>query len=624
MSGARYSGWTPIVVVGDREVSAQHLPEARKLLGFVVDEAKRNGLGIASLRRELPDGTVLLAEKIGDLPRVTIIAAGVSPEDTVPQQQGGFILWPHWGHAPTDPFGARGKSADPENVYPQAWLQFVGTSKITHYRERWDVADKIIGARFASYDTPDLYPYGMRCSGNVEWKDGEDLALSWYGYYSRYFRDFDDDPGRYQFVMNQGQVLLHTHFYAERYQDPPDYLTWPISGACVRKSAGRYELVVLHVDTATSRSTEVVVYDLTLNTGTAEKADWLLGDYRHLGSVPALGTASQFADARVCWFFNASGTKATRIIDWMDQPATGPYYGTSTVLQELDIGTATIVYSNTSVDRLYGDYAVIADGATPSGFRLATQPSLPVAADYRGDDLVLARIVWKEAMLAGLSPESTYGGDVDFLVVLELDGQEIPLVERRVNRTRSMQDYHLVGHLDLRHSIVAGWRIKGTDGVHSAQAFAYLGGRLVYGEEVPAPLLASWLPGSVTDTRDFDRAQGNALLFNTWFNSTRYTPDALGQGGVAYGASPRMFANDMMAPAAMTIAMRNRYAIEDALSFAAVGSWCYAKGRYCLSMPGPNYSAPLNYLTGGSLPALLGIDAEAARFWPLSVLAKPL
>lgn len=76
MSGPRYSGWTPIVVVGDREVAAQHVPEARKLLGFVLEEAKRNGLGIANLRRELQDGTVLLAEKIGELPRVTIIARG--------------------------------------------------------------------------------------------------------------------------------------------------------------------------------------------------------------------------------------------------------------------------------------------------------------------------------------------------------------------------------------------------------------------------------------------------------------------------------------------------------------------------------------------------------------------
>lgn len=624
MSGPRYSEWTPIHLVGDREIAALHVPDARKLLGFVVDEAKRNGLGVASIRRELDDGTVLLAEKVGELPRVTIIAGMGPPEPEPLSPRGGFILWPHWGHQPTDPWGSRGISADPEGTYPQAWLEFFGGSKITHYKRRWDVADQIVGARFATYDTPDLYPYGMLCTGNIEWKDGKDFSLSWYGYYSRYFRDYDDHLSRYQFVMNQGQVLLHTFFYIDEMPAPPDYLTWPIAGACLREVAGRRELVVMHVDTAATRVTEVVVYEVNLNQGTQEKADWKLGDFRSLGSIPALGTPAEFLDAQVPWFFNASGTRAVRVVNWMDVPATGPYYGTATVQQNVEIAGSGISHTTTPIDRLYGDFAVLSAGGLPSGFRLASQPSLPVIADFRGEDLVVARIVWKEATLNGLSPESTYGGDVDFVVVLELDGEEFPLIERRVSRSRSMQDYHLVAHADLRHSLIAGWRVQGLNGTHTVQAFAYLGGKWVYGEEVPAPLLADWLPGPVTDTRDFDTAQGNALLFNTWFTGARYTPDALGEAGIAYGASPRTFANDMMMPALMTTALRNNYAIGDLLNFAAAGSWCYTNGRYCLSMPGPNHSPPLNYLTGGSLPELLGIVADVPRFWPISVLAKPL
>lgn len=72
---ARYVDWTHIRVNGDRHAAAPYVPDGRKLLGEVMEEAARNGLGVHVLHRRLEDGTVLVAEKHGDIPRITITPA---------------------------------------------------------------------------------------------------------------------------------------------------------------------------------------------------------------------------------------------------------------------------------------------------------------------------------------------------------------------------------------------------------------------------------------------------------------------------------------------------------------------------------------------------------------------
>lgn len=76
-SGPRYTDWSHLHVRGgDKDAAAPYIPAARKLLGFVMSEAKRAGLGVYKLERVLPDGTIIIAEKIGDIPRMTIIPGG--------------------------------------------------------------------------------------------------------------------------------------------------------------------------------------------------------------------------------------------------------------------------------------------------------------------------------------------------------------------------------------------------------------------------------------------------------------------------------------------------------------------------------------------------------------------
>lgn len=78
MSGPRFSGWHHKQGAGQSGEDA-YRPEAAKLLGAVVQEAARNGLQTHQMQRRYPDGTVIIAELIGGIPRTTIIPAGGKP-----------------------------------------------------------------------------------------------------------------------------------------------------------------------------------------------------------------------------------------------------------------------------------------------------------------------------------------------------------------------------------------------------------------------------------------------------------------------------------------------------------------------------------------------------------------
>ena len=73
MSGRRFDQWHLSRVVGDPAAAQPYWAIGRKLLGYAMDEAQRASLGVHVVRRVLPDGAVIIAEKIGLLPRLTII-----------------------------------------------------------------------------------------------------------------------------------------------------------------------------------------------------------------------------------------------------------------------------------------------------------------------------------------------------------------------------------------------------------------------------------------------------------------------------------------------------------------------------------------------------------------------
>ena len=72
MPAARHTDWTHVHVVGERAAAAPYVPYARKLLGWVMQDAAYNQLSTHKAQRVLDDGTVVTAEKIGGIPRITI------------------------------------------------------------------------------------------------------------------------------------------------------------------------------------------------------------------------------------------------------------------------------------------------------------------------------------------------------------------------------------------------------------------------------------------------------------------------------------------------------------------------------------------------------------------------
>ena len=68
MSDGRYEGELFTRFDGDREAGKRYVPEARKVLGGVLADAAHNNLGVHKIRKQLTDGAVIVAEKIGDAP----------------------------------------------------------------------------------------------------------------------------------------------------------------------------------------------------------------------------------------------------------------------------------------------------------------------------------------------------------------------------------------------------------------------------------------------------------------------------------------------------------------------------------------------------------------------------
>jgi len=83
----RYHGEVRVSLQGERSRAQQHIPAARLLMGQVMEQAGFNGLTTHRLQRLQADGSQIIAEKIGNLARVSIHAPGSgSGVRTVPRR----------------------------------------------------------------------------------------------------------------------------------------------------------------------------------------------------------------------------------------------------------------------------------------------------------------------------------------------------------------------------------------------------------------------------------------------------------------------------------------------------------------------------------------------------------
>lgn len=211
MPGPRDHDWAHVHVEGDPDAAAPYLPFARKLLGFVKQEAGRNGLLTYRMARQLEDGAVVVAEIRGGIPRMTIAPAprGASrpPMDVV----GDFVVWPRTLAYPD------GVDTG-EDAMPQFLLR-------QDREQRWTVyaADRTLpGNATASYGGRFLN--GLRRAGNVDWVGPDGERVSWYGPASRAWLDAHVQPRRQygRFVFMLGEPLLDIEQYA---LDTPEHAT---------------------------------------------------------------------------------------------------------------------------------------------------------------------------------------------------------------------------------------------------------------------------------------------------------------------------------------------------------------------------------------------------------------
>lgn len=196
-----------------------------------MQEAEASKQGVHLIRKTLPDGAIVIAEKHGDIPRITIIPppSGDARERTVVDEH--FVTFPRDSVFPagldTDHPQLMLKPGD-----EQDWTTFFYNSAVTGYSG----FGRAKGSYSMSRDVL-VFPDGVTHAGNLDWVSADGVRVSWYGPPNRLFADPYVQP-RSQFgtfVFSLGQVLLDVDAYqAVSSSDDADSHKW-VLGACLRR-----------------------------------------------------------------------------------------------------------------------------------------------------------------------------------------------------------------------------------------------------------------------------------------------------------------------------------------------------------------------------------------------------
>ena len=209
MPAARDIDWAHIHVVGDRGVAAQHVPFARKLLGFVKEDAKRNGLGVLKAVRKLEDGSIVTAEIHGAIPRITIQTP--TPEiKRAPKLKERFVVRPRT---------PAGQTVDDD--FPEVVLVPEGDNWRSLFYQRGPAFDAVASPKgtYRTLQGREVFPDGVKHAGNCDFRSKEGMRVSWHGPSSRYWYDGWRLPskqyGRKVFML--GQVLLDIDAWCDEF-----------------------------------------------------------------------------------------------------------------------------------------------------------------------------------------------------------------------------------------------------------------------------------------------------------------------------------------------------------------------------------------------------------------------
>jgi hypothetical protein len=330
MSGPRFSNWHHVRVIGDRDVAQAYFPQARKVLGHVWDEAQRNQLGVATRRVALQDGTVIIADKIGNMPRITIDVTGRARGGPPERGRDRFVVWAR----DIDRQNGIGETTDLDGALPRHPQQMLEKSPdwATRFFNAGSIGFDEFALRKGVYERikgRGAFPDGVRRAGNIDWEDRRGYRINWYGPSTRYFLDPYVQPQlQYRpFVFMLGEPVLDVDAYITSSTETPMTEKF-VMGACIRVVNGINWLYTIQADLPV----------MSTPGGTINPEAIFLSEMYPLGSIPlrmnryaltrikAPDEVIRFkviADSRQSlwfssieraaqpWFFNQNGTEAS-------------------------------------------------------------------------------------------------------------------------------------------------------------------------------------------------------------------------------------------------------------------------------------------------------------------------
>lgn len=657
----RHHDWTHVHVVGDRGAASLYLPEARKLLGQVVQDARFNNLATHQMTRRYQDGATIVAEVRGGIPRVTIAPAPEEGDQPLPEPPDDFVVWARTLGLPEgiDAEHPQQILKEPDGRRGSKWQAFVFNRAVA------------TGRRDGTYGG--MFPRGLTHAGNVDWVGEDDERISWYGPSARMFQDGYVHPkaqfGKKVFML--GEVLLDTDQYALDSPDQPHGTDRYIIGAAIRTEGAQAYLVTVQstgVDGATDTTpipdgegrytyplapqaaVRVAIYSYRLR---QERDEFGVLRY-HVVAGSRVERAFLQTDHLDPWFFNADASEAVvHITVPTGRPSGAPWWVATTIDRSQlppEDGTVTETPPGWDQARLrvrIGEGFTISVTAQDFYSVVSGGDSRPVCSDYDGlelrsydirlgDDLVpylqfdgaevpLHRTARQGAEVHGTKRWILHASPRDKLVVFVVEdirfvsGESSPY-DTRDGRGVVVEVWRagvLVGEQYLQHPMdyPAGMiryyaanheKWSSLQGVPIAPSF------FVYG------LVRCASRGNTRTTYSADFAGCNATYM-----------DLLRTGGAYFGTydNPTTAGDPSRAPTPLADLARPGFASDRVDADGA--TWitgCAASARSTVvsaAVPTPHHEQSFHHLTRGDLPGATGITGAGERYHPLWLLGKP-
>lgn len=169
----RHSGWRRLRGDTDRP---DLLDLGKKLLGYLDNQRRLSGVRTLEIQRTTPDGAVVRAQWVGDLPIISVLAPAPSLPPPDEEAAGGFVVWP------SD--ATRVWELTPE---PAVYLELGGRGYSRYYHDSAHANAATPAGSYAPW-FPGAPSPTLQDAGNVDWRSADEKhSVTWHGPKSRYW-----------------------------------------------------------------------------------------------------------------------------------------------------------------------------------------------------------------------------------------------------------------------------------------------------------------------------------------------------------------------------------------------------------------------------------------------------